>query len=94
MFAASVTLSASPLACPAKESEAMQGEFVMVAVPVRFPLKSASELDRNGRGDHQRVAVELTFRCSDRRPGEGRSDGPQAMQSRGQYLPGYRCNFH
>ena len=40
LFAASVRLNASPIACPDKVRELMHSEFRMVAVPLRWKLAS------------------------------------------------------
>jgi hypothetical protein len=42
LFTASVTLNASPIACPERVSEVTQGEFPTLALPVK--LKLACEL--------------------------------------------------
>jgi hypothetical protein len=38
LLVASLALNASPIACPDNDKELMQGEFVMVAFPVRSEL--------------------------------------------------------
>jgi hypothetical protein len=45
LLSASVTLNASPIACPDKVRELIHGEFVMVALPVRLePASSPSSI--------------------------------------------------